>query len=291
MHRLYFFIENTFLTLKSLIKILVQSKYLLPEKLHQPCENKRIVILGNGPSLNDTFKNRSNFLKNSDLLCVNAFSLSEYFTLWKPKYYLLADPQFWIESPIQGQNVHTDSVLDSIISKTNWDLFLFMPYEARKHKVFLNKVKQNPKVRLCFYNNTTVTGYKWFYRLCYRLQLGIPRPQNVLIPALILSVNIGIKEIYLTGADHSWHENIIINDQNTLCFIDKHFYPDKPEPRAVKDIFTGEKIHIHDIFESLTIAFKNYHIISDYAKYRGVNIYNASEKSYIDAFERFIPAN
>ncbi|MEG8947848.1 hypothetical protein [Rosettibacter firmus] len=48
----------------------------------------------------------------------------------------------------------------------------------------------------------------------------------------------------------------------------------------------GKKYYIHDIFRKLHYAFKGYFILKDYADFLGAKIYNASSKSYIDAFER-----
>ena len=44
--------------------------------------------------------------------------------------------------------------------------------------------------------------------------------------------------------------------------------------------------HLHDILLSFHIAFRAYFDVEDYARHRGIKIYNATPGSFIDAFER-----
>ena len=47
------------------------------------------VVIGNGPSLSDMFENSLIFFQNKDLYVVNNFSLSDYFFILKPKFYII----------------------------------------------------------------------------------------------------------------------------------------------------------------------------------------------------------
>jgi hypothetical protein len=279
------FIINFLLTLKSVLKILMSSKFVrvtLPKK-----ESEELVIMGNGPSLKNTIDLHREFLNNKPLMAVNAFATSDEYTLLKPAYYIIVDPQFWIDSPIEGMKTYRDSILNAIIEKTKWPLNLFLPFQAKQNKDFIHRIGSNSLIKPVFFNKTTVKGYKWFSFNCYKFNLGIPRPENILIPSLILGINMGFHTIHLAGADHSWHETITINEDNNLTRKDSHFYDkETPKTHTVKDIFKGRPIYIHNQFESLATVFKIYHVIESYALYRKVRIYNISAKSYIDAFER-----
>ncbi len=281
---------NLFLTLKSIIKIIVSSR---PVKRNKNLLGKNeIVVLGNGPSLRTTIDNHSDFLRNKELFVVNAFVDAEEYTLLKPSNYIIVDPQFWINSPIPKMNEFTKNILNGIITKTTWPLSLYIPLEAKKNKAFIEKLKTNKHIKVILFNKTTIKGFDWFVFGCMKLGIGIPRPENILIPALVLSINMGFKTIYLAGADHSWHENIKIADDNTIIRKEGHFYDaEKSNVSVIRDIFTGKPIHIHQLFESYVIAFKNYHTIETYAVKRGIKIYNISEKSFIDAFKRIKLSN
>ena len=62
---------------------------------HQKNKNitKKILIFGNGPSLNETisFILKNNIRPKFDLLCVNDFAATNYFYELKPSLYLLMD--------------------------------------------------------------------------------------------------------------------------------------------------------------------------------------------------------
>lgn len=277
------FLKNLQDTLFSIIKIILRSKWV--KKLPLVTE-KDIVIFGNGPSLNSTLSSKE-FLKGKDLLCVNAFALSSEYLKLKPKYYLLADPQFW--SPvIKDMREYVQEISLSINKKTNWNIILLLPLNARK-SVKKNNLFSNPCIKIHYFNKTTIQGFKIFRNVLYSWGLGMPMPQNVLIPSLITAITLKYKTIYVTGADHTWPLMLQVNDENHVSIRHKHFETtnkDLTKPRVIKNVTTGEPIKIHEQFEVLSIVFKNYHLINEYAKYKNVQIINISETSLIDAFKR-----
>ncbi|MBN2484729.1 MAG: hypothetical protein JXB34_02025, partial [Bacteroidales bacterium] len=247
-----------------------------------------LIILGNGPSLNDTLIKGENFFPGKSFMVVNGFATSDIYEKMKPEYYIMADPQFWNDNnPVASANKICNDVRSAIISKTTWPLYFFLPYEAKKSGNIIKQFKTNKNIKIIWYNKTTVTGLTGLSKLLFRLRLGIPRPQNVLIPALIVTINMGFKKIYIAGTDHSWHEDLVVDNNNNVCYRKTHFYNNgTSELIIIKDIFTGKPIKLYQQFESLAITFRNYHIIEDYAATRNINICNISEKSYIDAFKR-----
>ena len=54
----------------------------------------RMVILGNGPSLNETIAHSSDFLMQHHRLAVNFAANAPAFTSLQPTHYVLADPHF-----------------------------------------------------------------------------------------------------------------------------------------------------------------------------------------------------
>ena len=66
---------------------------------------------------------------------------------------------------------------------------------------------------------------------------------------------------------------------------DTHFFaaPNTPTTRLFKK---GNQYHLHDVLRKFYLTFLGYHEIKSYAEKEKVAIYNASYKSYIDAFER-----
>ncbi len=279
--------ENLKNTLISCIKILIRSR-LINIMLPNASPEDEIVILGNGPSLKDVFEKYPDFLLGKKKMCVNSFAVSDQFERIKPEYYVFADPGWWIKKPLQDVEKLKAKVLQKVEGLT-WKINFLLPNEAR-NSAFVKQLESNKLCAIYYYNKTTVRGFKPFIHLMYKKMLGMPRPQTVLVPALMLGINMQFKKIFLLGADHSWHEDLIVDEDNVLCIKHQHFTEILDSYRAyipVREVHTGRYIKIYEQFESLTIIFRNYLIINDYAKYRGSTIWNASLKSYIDAFERY----
>ena len=142
-----------------------------------------------------------------------------------------------------------------------------------------------PGARIETFNAVGVEGPDAFCHAAFRRGLGMPRPRNVLIPAIMIAIKAGFKTIHLTGADHSWLRTIGVNDNNEVESIQPHFYADdKRELRRSAAEYRGYRLH--DILQSFTVAFRSYHEIARFAAKEGVKIYNSTPGSFIDAFER-----
>lgn len=276
-------IISLFQTIFSIGKIIILSRFSINlKKLKSNCDE--CVILANGPCLkNDLEKNIDSIIKQKKF-CVNFFALSNEFENVKPDYYVLAAPEFWMKNTTEFFKSQRSKFINALISKTNWQMILLIPHQAKKSEL-CKRVKENNNIKIVYYNNTPVEGVQYVINYLFKLNLGMPRPHNVLIPTIYLALNIGYKIIYIFGADHSWHEEIKINSSNKVTVNHEHFY-DKGEQRMPMYKLDGKEYYLHDIFRKLHYAFKGYFILRDYAEFLGAKIYNASSKSYIDAFER-----
>jgi len=279
------FIEKLFASLFSVIKVLLISKFNLNiKKINGEFD---CVILGNGPSLTKSLEEDFGFIAKSKKICVNYFLLSDFYIKLKPEYYILAAPEFWVENPPTKQHaISRQELFDKMNKLTTWNMFLFIPVAARNSR-FWNKIIWNNRISVIYYNNTPVEGFDFINHLFFRYNWGMPRPHNVLIPSIFLSINMGYKKIYLVGADHSWHEEIKVNDTNKVTVNHEHFY-DKSEWRLPMYKLDGKEYRIHDVFRKLYLAFKGYFVLNNYAKEKNAKILNASKRSYIDAFEKTI---
>ncbi|MDL2304096.1 hypothetical protein LJC72_01990 [Bacteroides sp. OttesenSCG-928-D19] len=259
-------------TLLSLLKIVLQSgKVAHPVKVDN---HSQMVVLGNGPSLRNLIAEKRTFLQNKALLAVNYAVLSDYYQELKPQYYLVADPVFFFTAQ------HCDKLFDALATKINWPVELYLSNQAKKATAWKQKLANNPHITVHYFNMTPVEGYKWFTHWAFRKGLGSPRPRNVLIPSIMVSLRMDYETIYIAGADHSWLKEIWVNDDNVVMEDLQHFYDKKGAERYVSDH------HLHDLLYSMYIAFKSYHIIEAYARSMNRKIYNVTPGSYIDAFER-----
>jgi hypothetical protein len=153
----------------------------------------------------------------------------------------------------------------------------------------VQEIKQNSNIRISYFNYTVFKGFPSVAYWFCKKNLAMLQSQNVLVAAIFLSINIGFKEIYLVGADHTWHETLFVNDQNRLCIKDAHFYDNKEQInyKPFRIAQNSEQTHrMDEIFAIWAKTFYGYIAMNNYAVYRGAVVYNASEVSFIDAFKR-----
>ena len=252
--------------------------------IYYTCKNfqKNCLILGNGPSLINVLNGNYEYLASQNLIVVNGFSISEYYQKIQPSYYIITDPAFWARS-FESKELQNkiSSILDSILNKTTWSLILYVPHDG--YNVFKDYFFRNTNIQVVPYATNSYYGPNKF--TLYEKGVAMPHAQNVLIASIFIAMNIGYKEIILLGADHNWFENLVVDENNTVCLKDFQFYNSntvlKPWIRA-----NGSKYKMYEVLTDLTSMFRGYFDLREYADYKKVLVHNATENSFIDAFER-----
>lgn len=236
-------------------------------------------MMGNGPSLSETITRYGDLLASSDTTAVNfAANTDEFFRL-KPRHYVLADPHFFA-SPAHP-NV---AALWSNIAGTFWPMTLHIPVGMRLPR----ELEDHASVSVRRFNLTPAEGFDGVCHALFSRGLAMPRPRNVLIPALMEGIRDGYAEIYIVGADHTWPHTLYVDDSNRVVTVQPHFYKEDPrELDRIAEAYRG--VRLHDVLGSMAVAFRSYHAVRAYAEKRGVRIYNATPGSLIDAFERKLP--
>ncbi|MDY4810683.1 MAG: hypothetical protein SO168_01250 [Muribaculaceae bacterium] len=268
------FLDNTLATIKSCVKQVVEKSAKI-----NPANSatNQLIILGNGPSLRTNLNNDLDLLRSADTLAVNFAANTPEFSEIQPTYYLLADPHFFDKA---GEDPNVGRLIENLNSIT-FPMTLFVPAGARKADSYFH----NHNLTVKHFSFTAVEGYTWFENAMMNSHRGMPRPRNVLIPSIMVGIWLGYKEIYLLGADHSWLKTLSVNDRNEVVSIQPHFYKeDSREQQRVNEVYVNRQLH--EVLESMMIAFKSYHRIREYADRCGTQIFNSTPGSMIDAFER-----
>ena len=267
--------SNLGATLKGIAKIALQSRPL--PRPAAPAD-RRLIILANGPSLRTTLDTQADLLRSTRTMAVNFFANAPEFDLIRPSMYILADPHFFTAT---GQ-ANVDSLWQRL-GEPGRDITVYVP--ARSMAAARARIGSDAAGRLRPFNCVGVEGFAAFERAVYSRGLAMPRPRNVLIPAIMTALRAGYSEIYLAGADHSWMETIRVTDANEVVSIQPHFYTDSgAETSRITTAYRD--IRLHQVIHSFYTAFAAYHRIRRYADSIGARIYNATPGSYIDAFER-----
>lgn len=257
----------------SLVKIALHPFPARIKKADEARRGEPLVVLGNGPSLNVTMAECRDTLRRCPLMAVNFFANTPVFQELCPRFYVLADPLFFN----RADDANIARLMENL-GKVTWSMVLFVPKGARC------RVK-NRMVTVRRFPMLGVEGAAWLERMAYGRRLGMPRPRNVLIPAIMTGIWSGFKEIYIIGADHSWMNTICVNEHNEVESRQPHFYQDNEhELKRIKVDYVHRPLH--EVVHSFYVAFRAYHQIQRYASTAGVAIYNSTPGSFIDAFTR-----
>ncbi|MCC8114717.1 MAG: hypothetical protein LIP03_12170 [Bacteroidales bacterium] len=261
--------------MKSLVKLALQSRSATIGRVHGP---ERIIIMGNGPSLKDTIRDRRDWLMSMPRMAVNfAANAPEYHEL-KPEYYILVDPHFF-----SGRQEPNLIKLWEQLRSTDWPLTLIVPCQEQAQAK--KNLDGNTHVTVATINALGIEGWQWLENWAYSSGRGMPRPRNVLIPAIMSAIQMGCKQIWIVGADHSWLKTLWVDDANHVVSVQPHFYADDQKERQ-RIATEYEQYPLHQILGSMVVAFEAYHRIQRYASTHSISIINSTPDSYIDAFPR-----
>jgi len=273
-------------SLISIVKVVVLSGFYPKVKKIDLDNIEECYVLGNGPSLETAIKSDVKFFSKKHLMVVNNFALTDYYAELKPRFYIFADPSYWITDANTDVIELRDKIFDIILKKTSWKIHVLIPYDGFKKRILQDRLKENAFIKIVYYNSCSVEGFSFLKKNLYKQNLAMPGAQNVLIAAIFLSMNIGFKRIGILGADHSWIENMIVNFENQVCLTDRHFYDMHNSNVKPWLKISGEPYKMHEILHDLSNAFKRYHELKLYGDSIGVEIINFTKRSHIDAFKR-----
>lgn len=281
-NRLGLYIDNISGTFTSCCRIVLMSSFSKAIKTKEMSEFKqsnKCCILGNGPSLVNAFRDGEVMLKECDVFCMNMFCMYEGFTTIKPTFYFLIDPDYF--SPY---NEFLENELNNLIYKLNndvtWKMYLMVPNTAPKGKLF-SELK-NPNIEIRYLNITAVDGFKGFRHLIYKYRMGMPKCQTVINCALTTAINMQYEVAYLYGADHSWTADLRVDDENVVCYGDRHFYE-----KGLKVHRYKQEFNMYTMLSAFANMFKSHYLIDVYAQHKGVKIFNCTKGSFVDAYDRF----
>jgi len=279
------FVENIVKTSLSILKIILMSDLKI-HALKKDHSNKECYVLGNGPSLNNVLEKKLDVLKNSECFGVNFFWKSKFYNEIKPRYYVIVSTNYWVKGKIDANEVGRQQTFEFISNNTNWKMTLIVPAIARKHVEWKKIIARNKKIDIKYVNITPIEGFKSFVFFALKYNYGLPRPHNVLIPAIKIAIDLKYSKINILGADHSWLKEIFVASDNKVYLTQKHFYDNKPVPEVMYDGTSNRIRNIADMLMKFVYSFRSYYVLEDYAKKNNVKIYNLTKDSYIDAFER-----
>lgn len=251
--------------------------------------SKEFIVIGNGPSFKETLARYQDKMLGKDMVVVNSFASTEAYELLKPSFYLMTDPIFYSIPEYCKNTIWND--INNICEKTMWPMYVIL-LSWGKGRPIAEALSRNKNIQVVFLQNNHIIPNKMSQYEAWDKNFTVPHGQTVLNTALYLGLYWNYKEIYLIGADSSFFEDIRI-DQNTneIWTIDSHFF-DNNKIYKDKGFFDKSKgllrddIALHELIFRYGRMFEDYYELEKYAQYKGAKVYNASEYSWINVFER-----
>jgi hypothetical protein len=248
-------------------------------------QRSKALILGNGPSLRDDLATVERIATSGavDFWCVNFFANADAYSSLKPTNYVIADPGHWQSDVTEQLKEDREQFLERVTRITDWSVLFHFPYSA-KGTEFVARLIRNKHIAIRFFNETAVVcRSKAVLFWLYRRELAMPACQNVLVPALFLTILSGYDKVGIVGADHSWHRDILVRD-GVVMLRDPHFYDSDVELKPFYKNGT-ETFSMAEIFRIWSKVFTQYDLLYAFARAMRVCVVNSSSVSYIDSFK------
>lgn len=276
-------VKKFVLSLRSILNILKGNNLALYDNLNalkNSTKSSIVRILGNGESLNSAM---DSFEEEDDVeyMVVNKHVLSDHYSVLKPRYYVLADPYFFVKD--EGI-----AILRMIHEKSKWPMFLLVPF-SKRNRVAVRKIfDDNESIKVCFYNSIPFEGFNRIKFFLFNHNLSMPRPQNVVVASVYCAICAQFRRVELYGVEHSWLKYLSVNDECEVCLEDSHFYDSvKPKKQTWNSTHHGDT-KLHEILRAFAFMFEAYWELQVFALRKGVDVVNFTIESYIDAFRKEI---
>jgi hypothetical protein len=249
-------------------------------------ENDDVIVLGNGPSLKNDLEIIAEIADQHDFVFVNNFCSSPYYEIFKPNKYVFLDGYFFSENAHPDWIKQREETFKVINERTTWRMQIFLPMGA--DKTILEKIIVNPNVEIINVKVHPVFLKKYgkLTRVLFDSGFFGPAQNNVLIYAVYFILFAGYKNLKIFGSDFSIYKNIEVDKFNRLVMKFEHFNGvDRFEVLKTGPMKDRSPNMSNMMFSAFRIL-KQHEIIRQYADDLGVNIYNLSSYSLIDAYER-----
>lgn len=289
------------MSIKSFIQLFVPpifykvKKRIFPKKecLYHPLpknefSEEKLIIIGNGPSLNKTMERYRSIIQKTPCLMVNYSATTPMYEDIKPRYYVMSDKD-WLNEEDGPDFTSIKRCVSAIVNKTQWPMILVLPACFRNWWA-IKEFNKNTNISVLIDESNWVLLPEDKLFAAFDQNRICPPSYTVLTYSLYLSLYWGYKETYLVGADTTFTQMVYVGQKDNLLYsVDTHFYDNKDvypveyEPERNGRRYQG---NMESYTEMCYNVFYEYHLLARYAQWKGVKVYNASEFSMIDCFER-----
>ena len=251
---------------------------------------KRVLVLGNGPSLREMLEALAEHAKTSanglSFWSVNNFVLTPEFERLKPNDHLLLDPTYW-QPEVNVQFAGIPDKVREVLKRATWPIRIWIPMEAAKTPEWRRFEKEAPETISIIYASTReysahYPGANWLYARSWLC----PRLQNVVGGAVFYAIRAGVREIGVAGADHSWTRDLFVGDDNLVRYCDRPFNAPDAKAKLWPKLDGKGYNTLGEVLGFLSKTLCCHEHIQSFAVSQGCKIANLTPGSFIDAYPR-----
>ena len=259
--------------------------------IERPDSDAVAYILGAGPSFKkflDEYDGCKAKYMSGAYFASNFFVHDAHFAIIKPRYYCLSDGIFFCDSIYKERGL---AVMSALAEKVTWPMILFVPRHYLNSD-FLKALKINDNIEVKYMHSINYQGLERFRNWSYNKGWGNGEFGSVVLYALYAALVIGYKRINMYGIDHTYFDNLAVDDDNRLCFKDSHYYGTDKNLKPlymVRDNIKKEDLRTFTVCEYLQNKLKlftGHEIMERYAQSIGADIINCTPGSMVDAYRR-----
>ena len=238
-------------TVNQIVKHFNLTKYYRNMKqIHNTHLGEGCFIIGNGPSLT---VDDLNTLAEKQIDCFAMNRIFKIFpqTKWRPTYYVNTDWMLIRDVLEEVNNIPTEQK--------------FFPAYHLYYQCFRKTIKKRAIINV-YYND-----------LSFQLDCSnaVHNGGTVTISAIQLAAHMGYRNIYILGVDHNF-DNVIDENGNTVINKDvKNYFCDNYD-NDLQDY----------VVHNLGRTTKGYYALQEFYSKHGVNIYNATRTTKLEAFPK-----
>ena len=266
----------------SVVSVLLFSSFRVNKTMRECIEKYKkfneCVVMGNGPSITTLLEKKNSDLVNKDIFAVNYFCLTSYFDSVKPNFYVMLDPNLFLDDLSVDGNMQVIELVNKF-NEITWEMVVFIPVKFKNSK--LVESFSNKKLIVVPFNSTPVKGLKMIENMLFESNLGMPLPQTVINAVIFLAINLKFDIINLYGVEQSWLKYLHVNNDNQVNVRLEHFYGGSDSLGRHSTLNT-----LSAFLYTQAACFESHMRLQEYARYSGERIFNHTPGSYIDAYER-----
>ena len=238
-------------TVSQIVKHFNLTKYYRNMKrIHNTHLGESCFVIGNGPSL--TVDDLNTLVEK----IIDCFAMNRIFkifpqTKWRPKYYVNTDWMLIRDVLEEVNNIPTEQK--------------FFPAYHLYYQCFRKTINKRAIIQV-YYNE-----------LSFQLDCSnaVYNGGTVTISAIQLAAHMGYRNIYILGVDHNF-DNVIDENGNTVINKDvKNYFCDNYD-NDLQDY----------VVHNLGRTTKGYYAVQEFYSKHGVNIYNATRTTKLEAFPK-----